>query len=99
MTDNGREAAVDTVNERTSGKHHFRPNTGLSGRRRVSGAGRRTKPGQVRPAVLIIAMGFSVLSCAARCALSRYFVAFALLWTPFLGSFDPRTEAMANIEG
>lgn len=99
MTDNGRETAVDTVNERTSGKYHFRPNTDCQHRRRVSGAGRRTKPGQVRPAVMVIAMGFSVLSCAARCALSRYIAAFALVRAPSLGSFDPRTEAFANIEG
>ncbi len=67
--------------------------------RRVSGAGRRTKPGQVRPAVVVIAMEFSVLSCAARCARSQYIAAFAILRAPSLGSCDPRTKAFANIEG
>lgn len=52
--------------------------------RRVSGAGRRTKLGQVRPAMgWVIAMGISVFGGVAPCAVPRGMAALALLLVPF----------------
>ena len=60
--------------------------------RRVSGAGRRTKPGQVRPAtVWVIAMGFSAFGVVARGELRGGWAALALLRTLFLGRAVPMT--------